>query len=170
MDRSETIFYFHAKPGLFREMDNEWADRHRPPMPRFWDLVYEHSLKMLTPDETDIIRAITWLCSEGDVLWENCMRFDNVVDRHAPCTCCCVKLDAKGAAEVLAKLTRAKVGRKTILYFASHADIARKNTPGWEEFAWRTYEEFVALLRKATNDKERWFVAMVFDEPPAAAS
>jgi hypothetical protein len=170
LDRSETIFYYHAKPQLFRDLDSEWLDRHRPPTPRFWDLVYEHSLKMLTPDETAVIRAIKGLCSEGDVLWENCIRFHNVADRYAPCPCCCVKLDAKGAAEVLAKLECGKVERDTILYFASYAEIARKNSPGWEDFAWQTWQEFLALLRQTTSDTERWFVAMVFAEPPAAES
>jgi hypothetical protein len=132
--------------------------------------VYENSLKMLTTDETDVVRKITWLCSEGDVLCEHCMRFHNVADRYTHCPCCCVKLDAKGAAEVLAKLERGKVERDTILYFASHADIARKKTPGWEDFAWRTWQEFLALLQKCVGDNERWFVAMVFAEPPAAES
>lgn len=163
MTRPETLFYLHVSPQVLADL----ADAQQHPFSRFWDLLYEHQTKMLSPAETDIIRCITWLCSEGDVLCENCISWHSAskIGGRAPGGCC-VRLDATGATEALARIERAPVDRRFVLYCASHCDERFRASPGWDDLVCRTFQDFVTLLRQAATDDGRILAALVFDEPP----
>jgi hypothetical protein len=120
---------------------------------------------MLSPTETDIIRCITWLSGEGDVLWEDCISWHDApnIGGRIP-RCCCVRLDAAGATEALSRIERAPVDRQFVLYCASYCDEELRATPNWDELVWQTFQEFVSLLSQAAADTKRIIAALVFDE------
>jgi hypothetical protein len=115
-----------------------------------------------------VIRKVTWLSSEGDVLWENTINWWLTTELRGHQPTGDVFLDAGGAKAALAKIERAPLDRPCVVYFAHHCDAAIRAMDGWEDFVWRTFGEFVALLQRAAADHERLLVGFVFSEPPVS--
>jgi hypothetical protein len=160
-----TFMFLHVLPRVIGELCAEVGQR---PTPRFWDLLYQHEVKTFTPDETAVIWNVTWLSSEGDVMWENTIDWLHTADRRGWPPMSRVFLDAEGAALALAKFERGQVDRECVIGFASQGNGQLCKRNGWDDFVWRTFGEFVALLQRAAADHERLLVGFVFSEPPAA--
>lgn len=158
-----SLIFLHVPPRVLHDI----AAASSPMTPRFWDLVYEHQLEMLSPEDSEAVLILLWLFSEGDVMWENAIdRYasKSFLGPHPPgCRLC---LDADGAAAMLKCFEREPIDRKTVMaIWRCGAERAWESMDDLEDFVWRNYRRLELLVRRAVDDRNRILAALAFSEP-----
>lgn len=163
MNQRVSLIYLHVVPLVLHEI----ASAAQPLTPRFWDLVYEHQLEMLSPETSEAVLRFIWLCSEGDVMWENQVKWHDAKKFRGPYPPGCVLcLDADGAAAVLKCFEREPMNRENVLsIWSCGGDADWRWKSDLEDFVWRVYQDLEALVRSAVIDGESVLAALSFGEP-----